>query len=96
MSNNYYVHGAWNAICDGCGFKYKSIELRKQWDGFMMCKDCFEMRHPLDLIKAPRPEQAPPWTRPVEANPTYIDVTVVDTGNNDIPSGNFDTNNGNL
>lgn len=61
---NYYKDGDWNAICDGCGFKFKASTLRKRWDGFMVCKEDFEYRHPQDYIRGPRGERALPWTRP--------------------------------
>ena len=30
---NKFVSGQWNAICDRCGFKFKSSELKKDWQG---------------------------------------------------------------
>ena len=56
--------GQWNALCDRCGFKFKSSELRKDWQGLMVCDKDFERRHPQDFIKV-KPETAlPEWTRP--------------------------------
>lgn len=64
-----YVKGQWNAVCDRCGFKYKSGKLRKEWTGLMVCSgtgtnDCWEARHPQENIKAKADRQAPPWVRP--------------------------------
>ena len=72
--NDQFILGDSNSICDVCGFKYKSSQLRKRWDGAMVCKADYETRHPQDFVKArpernnvkdarPRPE---PWF--VEAN----------------------------
>lgn len=59
-----FVSGQWNAICDRCGFKFKSSELRKDWQGLMVDEKCYEARHPQDLIKI-KPEKAiPEWVRP--------------------------------
>lgn len=59
----YYKKGVWNCLCDVCGFQFKSSDLRKRWDGFMVCDADWEMRHPLDLIKIARESPSPPWTR---------------------------------
>ena len=56
--------GVWNAQCDRCGRKFKSDELRKTWDGWMVCARDWETRHPQDFVKAGRPETAPGWVRP--------------------------------
>lgn len=61
--NHWYKPGAWNAICDVCGFRFKSDKLRKRWDGLMVCKDDFEYDHPQKYIKVYETTQAVPWTR---------------------------------
>lgn len=60
----YYKPGAWNAICDVCGFRYKSDELRKRWDGFMVCSKDYETRNPLDFLKLRSEDTSVPWSRP--------------------------------
>lgn len=59
-----YVSGQWNAICDRCGFKFKSSELKKDWQGLMVCEDDFETRHPQTLMKITTEKAFPEWTRP--------------------------------
>lgn len=61
---NYFKLGDWNAICDGCGFKFKASQLRKRWDGMMMCEDDWEMRNPLDFLRPPNEHISTPWSRP--------------------------------
>lgn len=34
------------AHCDRCGFRYKLLELQKEWNGLKVCKECFEIKHP--------------------------------------------------
>lgn len=81
----------WNAVCDVCGFTFKASQLKKRWDGVMVCENDWEMRHPQDFIKVPRPEQPVPWSRPeptpVESSPEYFEGGVQDTT---IPQGTFD------
>lgn len=60
---NTYSHGNWNAICDECGFKFKDVDIKKRWDGFEVCNDCWEARHPSDFFRAPKEDQNVAWTR---------------------------------
>jgi len=64
-----HVAGAWNAICDRCGWAFKSHSLRREWTGLMVCcgagtNDCWEPRHPQEFVKGRADKQAPEWTRP--------------------------------
>ena len=68
---NYFVSGQWNVICDRCGLKHKSNQVRLEWTGLRVCKLCWETRHPQDLIRVPKEEVAPPWTRP-ESTDVFI------------------------
>ncbi len=64
MRNTWFKSGLWNAICDRCGFRYKNTELQQDWQGLMVCKTCWEPRHPQEMIR-PIPDQNKlPWTRP--------------------------------
>ena len=65
-----YQPKQWNAICDRCGFQYKSRQLRKEYTGLRVCdgsgtNECWERRHPQETRTTPRDGQALPWTRPV-------------------------------
>jgi hypothetical protein len=60
----YFRSGDWNAICDICGEKYKASQLKKRWDGLMVCLDDWEMRHPQELIRPIKERNSVPWTRP--------------------------------
>lgn len=60
---------AWLAICDRCGKKKNSDQLRKEWTGLMVCSDgCWEPRHPQDSVRGVVDRQAPPWVRPEPAD----------------------------
>lgn len=56
--------GQWNVICDVCGFKKKSGEVKLRWDGLYVCKEDWEPRHSLDFIRAVPDDQSVPFTRP--------------------------------
>lgn len=53
----------WRAECDVCAFVYDSMEMRKRWDGHMVCKHCFEPRHIGDFYRYKSNERPLPFTR---------------------------------
>jgi hypothetical protein len=62
--SDYYLHGGYNCLCDRCGFKFKSRNLKDTWDGLKVCKECWEPRQPQDFVHGVLDSQAVPWTRP--------------------------------
>ncbi len=87
-----YVSGDWWILCDVCSRKIKASESKKRWDGFQVCADDYEQRHPMDFIKARADKISVPFTRP-QPTDQFTSVTYADTQNTTIPSG---TNNGEL
>lgn len=73
---NYYKSGSWNAICDICGFKHKADELRKRWDGLMVCSKDYELDHPQKYLRVHETGEAVPWVREEPVN-TFISVCYV-------------------
>lgn len=59
-----FLAGQWNAICDVCGQKWKSNQMKKRWDGLMVCPHDYELRHPQDFLRSVPDHQAVPWSRP--------------------------------
>lgn len=59
-----YKPGQWNALCDVCGWKFKSAELLERWDGLMVCKKDYETRHPQDFLRVDADDAGIPWSRP--------------------------------
>ena len=71
--------GDWNALCDVCGFKFKSCDLKKRWDGLYVCKEDWEPRHPSDFYKGPKEDTSILWSRPEQTdNETVGGNTAVD------------------
>ena len=63
-SRDYFKHGEWNCICDVCGFKRKSGEMKTRWDGIMTCGECWEPRQPQDFVRGIADSPDLPFTRP--------------------------------
>lgn len=75
--DSYFKSGDWNVICDVCGFEFKASQLRRRWDGFMVCSKDFEHRHPQDCLRGKRDSPAVPWSRP-EPEDVFVEVGPAD------------------
>lgn len=69
MSKDVYIKGLWNVLCDDCGTKYKSNQVRKDWQGLYLCdgadtNQCWNPRHPQDHVRGKRDNQRVPFVRP--------------------------------
>ena len=62
-NSSFYKPGRWNAICDVCGFQFKSDEMKKRWDGLMVCKEDFEHDHPQKFLRVREDSSSVPWVR---------------------------------
>ena len=65
MKKNHFISGEWNVICDVCSKKIKAHDAKLRWDGFIVCPDDFENRHPQDFVKAQTDKITVPFTRPI-------------------------------
>ena len=65
MKKNFFISGEWNLTCDVCSKKIKAHEAKTRWDGFIVCGDCFENRHPQDFVKAQTDKISVPFQRPI-------------------------------
>jgi|TARA_R110000751_G_scaffold70569_1_gene143115 hypothetical protein len=67
----YAVGKRAQAQCDRCGFVYKYLMLKTEWNGLKTCLECYEPKHPqLKPIRVPVDPQALKQPRPTEAAPT--------------------------
>ena len=73
MSGTYYKKGAFNVICDRCGFKVKSTQTKMEWNNLRTCRKCYEPRHPLDFPRTYRDKQNVPNPRP-ESEDVFVSV----------------------
>ncbi len=61
--------GDWNTVCYQCGFKRKGSDLVRNWQGYYVCPEHNEPRHPQDFVKGVPDNQRPPF---VQAMPSSI------------------------
>lgn len=71
-----FANGSYSiAICDRCGFQYPYLTLKKEWNGFKTCIECWEPKHPqLDPIFPPTEPQAIVQPRPDRIEPMDVPV----------------------
>lgn len=68
-----YRVGNWKVVCDVCGFTFLNTEVRKRWDGLIVCEQDFERKHPSLTPVRLRESPAPPFVRP-EPEDSFIAV----------------------
>lgn len=69
---NWLKLGDYNAICDSCGRKFKASTMRKRWDGFFVCQEDFEVKHPQLSLKVHGDKQTVPIPRPDAIVDTFL------------------------
>ena len=63
--------GDWNAACFECGRKRKASTMLKHWQGYYVCPEHWEARHPQDFVRAMPDRQTPEWVQPQTDALTY-------------------------
>lgn len=67
---DYLDLGDWNAQCFRCGCKRKAAEMKRQWQGYYVCPEHWEIRQPQDFVRGVPDREDVPWSQPV--NWTYV------------------------
>lgn len=70
-----YKSGDWWVLCDSCNQKTPAHLIKKRWDGFMVCPDDWEVRHPQDFVKATIDKISVPFSRP-RSTDTFVELTL--------------------
>src|ERR1035437_334721 len=68
-----YIKNDWNVLCAECGRKKKASYLVKNWQGYYVCPEHNEPRHPQDFVRGAVDHMAVPWSRPEATTDTFID-----------------------
>lgn len=62
-------------ICQRCGFKRHANELRREWTGLRVCRECWDPRHPQELVQARADRQAVPAGALPEPADVFVEPT---------------------
>lgn len=68
----YFKAGSWNAVCQSCGFRFKAQELKKRWDGLMVCEKDYELDHPQKYLRVKSDPQPVPFVSPEQETFAYV------------------------
>jgi hypothetical protein len=68
--------GDHNAVCYECGRKRKASQLKRHWQGYYVCPEHWEARHPQDFVRALPETITPPWSQPMPAD-VFVTPTLV-------------------
>ncbi len=69
-----YKEGDWWVSCDSCQKQIRASEAKHRWDGFIVCSEDFEERHPQDFVRVKPEGNHIPFSRPEPAD-VFTDVT---------------------
>jgi hypothetical protein len=62
--SQYANDGTYLVCCPVCGFNKYSDEMRRRWDGVMVCSEDWEPRHPIEFFRAKEEKNDLPFTLP--------------------------------
>jgi hypothetical protein len=63
---DFWEGGTWNAVCFQCGRKRKASEMKRHWQGYYVCPEHWEARHPQDFVRSIPDRMGVPWAQPPE------------------------------
>lgn len=67
MTGSYFIPGEWNFVCDICGRKRKSGEMRRGWGANLeavVCSEHYQPQQPQDFVRVLPDDQSVPVARP--------------------------------
>jgi len=64
--------GDWLAACFQCGRERLASTMRKHWQGYWVCPEHWEPRHPQDFVRGVKDDQTVPWAQPQTDIQLYI------------------------
>lgn len=57
--NAGYQPGSHWVECQRCSFDIRAKDIRKEWTGLLVCPECWEPRHTLDVIRSKPDRESP-------------------------------------
>ena len=60
---DFYEPGDWNVSCYECGRKRKSSYMKRHWQGYYVCPEHWEPRHPQDFVRSIPDNPTPPYVQ---------------------------------
>jgi hypothetical protein len=70
--NPGFIGGAHWIICDRCGCAVRECDSRLTWEGYVVCPDDWEPRHPQDFVRAREDRIAPEGNNRPESADLFV------------------------
>lgn len=86
---DYLALGDWNVVCYECGRKRKASYMKRHWQGYYVCPEHWEVRHPQDFVRGIADVQTPPWTQPMPPD-EFVPINYSQFPNDPLPLLEFD------
>jgi len=78
--------------CDVCGMDIYASDIKRRWDGMLVCSEDYEVRHPQDFVRSRKDKISATIVNP-SSEGTDVSPTVSDQGaDTTIPTGTFNEN----
>ena len=107
---DFFSPGEWNVACYECGRKRKATYMKRHWQGYYVCPEHWEARHPQDFVRSVPDNPTPPYVQDQQdvfviactwegrqgvADFGVADCAIADFHAPDFTSGTFDPTAGN-
>ena len=73
-SPGYKIGDYW-VECQRCGKAVRQHNIRKEWSGDIVCRECWEIRHPQDFVRGIRDTITPQGIYRPESTDEFADAT---------------------
>jgi len=83
----HYRAGDFVRICDRCGSKCHASNTVKEWSGYLVCRECVDIRNPQDFVRGRADNQTVPDPRPDPGGSFLADNDVTYSDLSPTPSG---------
>jgi hypothetical protein len=76
--NPGYIPGDEWVECQSCGLEYRKSQMRRRWDGLIVCQYDWEPRHPQDFVRARKDDMAAKGLINSPSDETFIETVCGD------------------
>lgn len=89
-NGNGYAPGKHYVQCQRCGIDYMDDQVTREWNGAIVCKECFETRHEQEFVRAPQDKIAASGLVNPEPADTFVTVNWATSDIPGVPDGTND------
>ncbi len=88
-ANPDYKSGDNWVVCQVCGMDIYASDIKKRWDGILVCPEDYETRHPQDFVRARKDRVAADIVAPKSSEVSVAPTLSSGGASTTIPTGTF-------